>query len=390
MVPVARGNGFAERDGAGQPVVLGPRHPGAHGLPDLGAGPGHQERGVLGGDSGRDLGDLRRRLTKAQHDFREALAHRSMVIDPGKAQVFEGLLPELLQQPDFRLGGTDRACSDALEQGPDFAWCHDCNCLRYVDLGEPSNIIRDCSALRSDSHQTMTLPETLILASYFFVLAILAVYGWHRYYMVYLYMKHKDEVPVPLAHFDELPVVTIQLPDLQRDVRRRPADRRGLRHRLPARAARDPGARRLDRRDARPSPSRRAPSRGRGPRHQVHPPHRPHGLQGRGARSGHAGGARRASSPSSTPTSSPRRTSCGAPCTTSPTRKVGMVQARWGHLNRDYSLLTKIQAILLDGHFVLEHGSRNRGGLLLQLQRHRRHLAARRPSTTPAAGSTTR
>ena len=67
-----------------------------------------------------------------------------------------------------------------------------------------------------------------------------------------------------------------------------------------------------------------------------------------------------------------------------------MVQARWGHINQDYSLLTKIQSILLDGHFVLEHGGRNRGGPLLQLQRHRRHLAARRRSTTPAAGSTTR
>ena len=42
--------------------------------------------------------------------------------------------------------------------------------------------------------------------------------------------------------------------------------------------------------------------------------------------------------------------------------KVGMVQARWGHINQDYSLLTKIQSILLDGHFVLEHGARNRGG----------------------------
>jgi cellulose synthase/poly-beta-1,6-N-acetylglucosamine synthase-like glycosyltransferase len=41
---------------------------------------------------------------------------------------------------------------------------------------------------------------------------------------------------------------------------------------------------------------------------------------------------------------------------------VGMVQARWGHINQDYSLLTKVQAILLDGHFVLEHGARNRAG----------------------------
>jgi cellulose synthase/poly-beta-1,6-N-acetylglucosamine synthase-like glycosyltransferase len=42
--------------------------------------------------------------------------------------------------------------------------------------------------------------------------------------------------------------------------------------------------------------------------------------------------------------------------------KVGMVQARWGHINQDYSLLTKIQSILLDAHFVIEHGGRNRAG----------------------------
>src|SRR5262249_19065194 len=42
--------------------------------------------------------------------------------------------------------------------------------------------------------------------------------------------------------------------------------------------------------------------------------------------------------------------------------RVGMVQARWGHINQDYSLLTKIQAVLLDGHFILEHGARNRSG----------------------------
>ena len=39
-----------------------------------------------------------------------------------------------------------------------------------------------------------------------------------------------------------------------------------------------------------------------------------------------------------------------------------MVQTRWTHLNRDYSLLTQIEAILLDGHFVLEHGARARSG----------------------------
>ncbi len=42
--------------------------------------------------------------------------------------------------------------------------------------------------------------------------------------------------------------------------------------------------------------------------------------------------------------------------------EIGMVQARWEHINRDYSLLTRAQAILLDGHFVLEHTARNRSG----------------------------
>jgi cellulose synthase/poly-beta-1,6-N-acetylglucosamine synthase-like glycosyltransferase len=42
--------------------------------------------------------------------------------------------------------------------------------------------------------------------------------------------------------------------------------------------------------------------------------------------------------------------------------RVGLVQARWGHANRRYSLLTRLQALLLDGHFVLEHGGRHRGG----------------------------
>ncbi len=42
--------------------------------------------------------------------------------------------------------------------------------------------------------------------------------------------------------------------------------------------------------------------------------------------------------------------------------KIGMVQARWGHINREYSLLTKAQSIFLDGHFVIEHTARHRSG----------------------------
>lgn len=43
--------------------------------------------------------------------------------------------------------------------------------------------------------------------------------------------------------------------------------------------------------------------------------------------------------------------------------EIGMVQARWDHLNRAYSLLTRVQSIFLDGHFVIEHAARNRAGL---------------------------
>ncbi|MEJ7608306.1 MAG: glycosyltransferase [Bryobacteraceae bacterium] len=38
--------------------------------------------------------------------------------------------------------------------------------------------------------------------------------------------------------------------------------------------------------------------------------------------------------------------------------EVGVVQTRWTHLNRHYNLLTEVEAMLLDGHFVLEHGAR--------------------------------
>ncbi|PTX94778.1 glycosyl transferase family 2 [Verrucomicrobia bacterium LW23] len=43
--------------------------------------------------------------------------------------------------------------------------------------------------------------------------------------------------------------------------------------------------------------------------------------------------------------------------------KVGMVQARWGHLNHEYSLLTRVQAFLIDGHFLVEQVSRQARGL---------------------------
>ncbi|HMA99521.1 MAG TPA: glycosyltransferase, partial [Spirochaetota bacterium] len=45
--------------------------------------------------------------------------------------------------------------------------------------------------------------------------------------------------------------------------------------------------------------------------------------------------------------------------------KVGFVQTRWGHLNRNSSFLTKAQSIGIDGHFIIEQSARSWGGLFL-------------------------
>jgi cellulose synthase/poly-beta-1,6-N-acetylglucosamine synthase-like glycosyltransferase len=45
--------------------------------------------------------------------------------------------------------------------------------------------------------------------------------------------------------------------------------------------------------------------------------------------------------------------------------KVGLVQARWGHLNKDYSILTKTQSLGIDGHFIVEQSARSFSGLYM-------------------------
>jgi cellulose synthase/poly-beta-1,6-N-acetylglucosamine synthase-like glycosyltransferase len=207
----------------------------------------------------------------------------------------------------------------------------------------------------------MTAAETIVLALYFFVLVILAFYGWHRYYLVYLYMKYKDRQPVPPATFDELPAVTIQLP-LYNEMY--------VVNRLIERVcAIDYPRDRLeiqvldDSTDETSAIAELAVRRYAAQGIDIKYFHRTD-------RSGFKAGALEAGmrvakgeyiaifdadfSPSP---DFLRRT---IHYFTDP--KVAMVQTRWGHINEDYSLLTKIQAILLDAHFVLEHGGRNRSG----------------------------
>src|SRR4051812_2305680 len=205
-----------------------------------------------------------------------------------------------------------------------------------------------------------SLPETLILVCYFFVLSILAIYGWHRYYLVYLYMKNRHKapntaVPPPLA---TLPRVTIQLPIYNEMY---------VADRLIDAVCEMEYPRELleiqvldDSTDETTEIAELAVRRHAARGFDITYIHRVD-------RTGYKAGALEAGlrvaksdfiaifdADFIPPKSFLRET---LPHFSEP--RVGMVQARWGHINEDYSLLTKIQAILLDAHFVLEHGGRN-------------------------------
>src|SRR3954470_1203448 len=54
--------------------------------------------------------------------------------------------------------------------------------------------------------------EVLVISLYMVVLSILGLYGFHRGLLLYLYWRHRNDKIVPPRHFDELPIVTVQLP----------------------------------------------------------------------------------------------------------------------------------------------------------------------------------
>src|ERR1044071_6449077 len=208
----------------------------------------------------------------------------------------------------------------------------------------------------------MTLNEILILGTYFFILIILAVYGWHRYYLVYLYMKHKDRQPVAAGPLDSLPRVTIELPIYNEMY---------VADRLIDAVCRIEYPRWLleiqvldDSTDETRSVAEQAVRRNAAKGVDIKYLHRTD-------RTGYKAGALEAGMKAASGEFIAIFDADFIPTEDFLTRtvpffvdpKVAMVQARWGHINQDYSLLTKIQSILLDAHFVLEHGARNRGGL---------------------------
>jgi cellulose synthase/poly-beta-1,6-N-acetylglucosamine synthase-like glycosyltransferase len=207
----------------------------------------------------------------------------------------------------------------------------------------------------------MTSLELSVVVGYALLLCILSVYGSHRYAMAYLYYRHKYRLPTPKGRFEQLPRVTIQLPIFNEMY---------VTERLIGAVAKIDYPRDLlevqvldDSTDETQGIARACVDRVRAEGLDIVYIHRTD-------RSGFKAGALENGLNTAKgefvavfdadfipDAQFLRRT---VDFFTDP--KVGMVQARWGHLNRGYSLLTQVQAILLDGHFVIEHTARNRSG----------------------------
>jgi len=207
------------------------------------------------------------------------------------------------------------------------------------------------------------LPGHLLVISYCGVLALVAMYGLHRYVLLYLYIKHRRNVPEPRSIYAEtsLPRVTVQLPMYNEDVVAERVIRAACQIDYP-----------LDKLDIQvlddstdhsADTARRAVESWAAKGYPVKYVHRTD-------RTGYKAGALEAGMPSCAgeliaifdADFVPPRDILRNVVNHFTDDRVGMVQVRWDHLNRDASMLTRTQAIFLDGHFVIEHTARNRSG----------------------------
>lgn len=203
--------------------------------------------------------------------------------------------------------------------------------------------------------------QTILIVAYFIVIALLAIYGFHRSQLIYLLWRSRKNNPVPQKTFSELPHVTVQLPlfnELYVAERLLEAVSRldYPKDRLEIQVLDDSTD---ETREVLEKKCKQLKEKGL----DVVYLHRED-------RTGFKAGALEAG----------LRVAKGEFVAifdadflpppdllrkmidyfTDP--EVGMVQARWEHLNRDHSTLTRVQAILLDGHFLIEHAARNRSG----------------------------
>ena len=201
-----------------------------------------------------------------------------------------------------------------------------------------------------------------ILIPYFTILGILSIYGIHRFDTIHTYFKHRKKATAePPLKFDKLPPVTIQLPLY---------NERYVLERLIDEVVKIEYPRELlqiqvldDSTDDTHAFAEALCERYRNIGHPIEYLHRTN-------RHGYKAGALQEGLKSATgefvavfdadfipPADFLLRT---IPHFADP--KVGVVQTRWSYLNSGFNFLTEVEKILLDGHFILEHGARSRAG----------------------------
>lgn len=203
--------------------------------------------------------------------------------------------------------------------------------------------------------------ETFIIVFYLSILILMSIYGINRYYTIYLFKKHRHDKITPLSNFKKLPRVTIQLPVFnEKYVVERLIDYvaniRYPRELLEIQVLDDSTD---ETREIALKKCNEKKKEGYNIKY-IH----------REDRTGFKAGALENGMNLTKgefiavfdadflpPADFLERT-----IHFFTDKKIGMIQARWDHVNRRYSLLTECQSILLDGHFMIEHTARNRSG----------------------------
>jgi len=204
--------------------------------------------------------------------------------------------------------------------------------------------------------------DVAIMIPYFLVMTILAVYGIHRYALVYNYYKNRKRIAGPPPEISAWPRVTVQLPIYN--------EKYVIERLVEAIAAFDYPRELLDIQvlddstDETQEVAANCVERYRQlgvPISHIHRDNREGfkaGALQEGLKSARGEFVAIFDADFIPPADFLRRT---VPYFID--QKLAMVQTRWSYINRHYSALTEVEAILLDGHFVIEHSSRFRTGL---------------------------
>jgi cellulose synthase/poly-beta-1,6-N-acetylglucosamine synthase-like glycosyltransferase len=203
--------------------------------------------------------------------------------------------------------------------------------------------------------------ELVTLLMYLAVLTALAIYGLHRYHLVLLHRRHRGDAAKALESFPTEPVVTVQLPLFN--------ERYVAERLIHAVCALDWPRDRLEIQvldDSTDDTREIVAEIVEGLRTEGHDIHHIHRTDRTGYKAGalEAGLARARGEfiaifdADFVPPPDLLRQAIAH----FTDRRIGLIQVRWDHLNREHSLLTRIQGLMLDGHFVVEHTARHRSG----------------------------